>query len=587
MNCRDISRLLAEHRLGQQTGQQQSDVERHLASCRHCAFDLEIHARLIKLPVPQMPADLTARCRAAVIARKGPGPYVLLGVGLALAAAAAMLALYLNGSAQRPAAELAQADPGVIRAPVPEVMTQAPGGGGAASPGESGPMQDGAAPGGASAGFSVQVLPPVHEATDPATRTAAWNFHAAFVEQLRVVPGLILLEPEPLASDVEPDFRILVTSKAKPPSTPTPNPFPWHVEMRVEALHGIRDVNPIRIIPRSFGADCRLRTPPLNTCSNAAGSAASDIAWLRVNAFPPNPSLMRWLQERIDERALPDFSRVVLFMDFVKVGRKLAGWRWDAASISSALNLVSDATSPIDRRQVLILLLGARHPALVEPLCDLLDKEDDESVRAAIVKILIDDFGTNAEARAALERLTRTEARQGVRLQAEDALGGAEGGRGMAMEILADVRFTEAERVSQLVRRSNGLDGGLIQILHDDAVLVQLAPLLRGIGSGPPELRPSDEQRALLTDQATLMLSLAPVRRTAATDMLIEAMRNSHPSVRSAAILASGTRRPCEDRVRKALEDAAKDPYPPVSGAAARALGVGACSAPQGNSPVR
>lgn len=118
MNCRDIARLLDDEDVRALPAAVHSDVQAHLATCRECARDWQIHAQLAEMPIPALPAGLRAQfmARAAqrpVIGAHRRNRFLVIGAVVAMAAAAAVLTLQVDEPAPPAAAavEAAQAEP--------------------------------------------------------------------------------------------------------------------------------------------------------------------------------------------------------------------------------------------------------------------------------------------------------------------------------------------------------------------------------------------------------------------------------------------------------------------------------------------
>lgn len=98
MSCQDMARMLEEQEVDGLLAIEQPAVQAHLAACRDCARDWQIHARLSAVTIPSVPAELRARYAApaagvanAIAQRRSQ--FIVFGTFVAVAAVAAMLAL--------------------------------------------------------------------------------------------------------------------------------------------------------------------------------------------------------------------------------------------------------------------------------------------------------------------------------------------------------------------------------------------------------------------------------------------------------------------------------------------------------------
>lgn len=115
MNCQDIARILDERGVDHLLSGHQDDVQAHLATCRDCTRDWQIHAELSKAAIPAVPAELRAHFAAPLAGGLNPGVrrrsrFVVIGAVVAVAAAAGMLALQMNRS-PAPGPEASATDP--------------------------------------------------------------------------------------------------------------------------------------------------------------------------------------------------------------------------------------------------------------------------------------------------------------------------------------------------------------------------------------------------------------------------------------------------------------------------------------------
>jgi len=122
MNCQDIARLLDEKQVDELLADEQSSARVHLATCRDCARDWQIHAQLSNTVIPAVPAGLRARFPTQVASGSSPRTHwrsrlVVIGAMVAVATAATMLTLQMGApsSSAVATANPLQATPSVIQ----------------------------------------------------------------------------------------------------------------------------------------------------------------------------------------------------------------------------------------------------------------------------------------------------------------------------------------------------------------------------------------------------------------------------------------------------------------------------------------
>ncbi len=91
MNCQDIARILDEQEVDSLLAEERSGVHAHLATCRDCARDWQIHAQLLGVTIPAVPAELRALyvTQAAGVVAPGArrrGRFVVIGTLVTVAA---------------------------------------------------------------------------------------------------------------------------------------------------------------------------------------------------------------------------------------------------------------------------------------------------------------------------------------------------------------------------------------------------------------------------------------------------------------------------------------------------------------------
>lgn len=101
MNCQDIAHLLDEREVEGLLAAEQAGVRAHLATCRDCARDWQIHAQLLEEAIPAVPVELRARFHAQKTRVVGTSArryssFMIVGTLVTVAAAALILAWQMN-----------------------------------------------------------------------------------------------------------------------------------------------------------------------------------------------------------------------------------------------------------------------------------------------------------------------------------------------------------------------------------------------------------------------------------------------------------------------------------------------------------
>jgi hypothetical protein len=131
MNCQQISRIADSGSFSKLGAVELGEAEAHASSCARCAAVWGAHAGLATLPIPEMPAELTLRCRtlAALPANNTRRPMMrrltVVGSLVALAAAAGLLVMQQGGKPVQESQPAVAAAPDAVAAPMPTVATPA------------------------------------------------------------------------------------------------------------------------------------------------------------------------------------------------------------------------------------------------------------------------------------------------------------------------------------------------------------------------------------------------------------------------------------------------------------------------------
>ncbi len=591
MNCQDVSLALDDRDIGALTEAQRREFDAHLASCPDCAHDWDIHRRMVATQAPPMPAALVAQVRVLVAARSGsssgrraPHRLLLLGTVLLVGAAAAMLAMRLTGT-PTPQAAVAAPDPDATSALTPVQPTSEalplPVAGQAepAEPVASKEALPEVKP------FTVRVMPLKNETTDATSSSAAVTMYAAFVERLRAVPGLTLLDQDD--PEAHPVYRITITGMS------SGNQFGGTVGAETLKPDGFPSGAFYFGLGGDMPATCASHLPvsaDSSPCQDPEGIATNMVGRLRKMLFPPDPALRRQLQVRLLDKSLDAQQRLQALSELATYGRanQLAGGAGavtqvlrDPAVLRGAVDLATNAATPAQRAQAWYTLRGADSAELVQPLLASLRKDPDREVRLAAIGVLDDGFEKDPRARVALETSAQQETDPMLRALAQRALGGANGDSAWRQYLLTSLKDTSRsslERIEALLYQMNlpaseAFRGSMaasgqrqLALLLDADSITALVSVLPGAAV---------QSRILGASAASLVNELAQLDHPAITEMLLASVQGDSrwlDPVSAAYALGQLSRRD-QPRVRAVLEKMrADDPIPQVRQAATESL---------------
>lgn len=419
MNCQEFAQVLDEQELHQLPVAAREAAEAHLAACQDCRSDLEMHQRLAEMPIPALSAARIAGWRAlttsaAIVRERRHLPrnrYIAAGALVVAAAAAIMVGIRVEAPPER----MVAVAPGPVAQPAPELPVPAE-----QVPSLVSPVQtvkvaaadpDTATPDPpAPSSFTLLVQPLQIETEDPLVQASAQQFYAALIDELRRVPGLVMIGPDPaIDPEARPtDFRMSAAARAATASSPG---MQWEVMLRLHVFQGRRRVQPFRI----YGSG-----------EEAAATAPGIARMLRGMVFPASPSLKERLAAQFTDVTIPqeDRLRALEELTSMKVGdcpptaaaqNCLRRAPLDVDQVHAALAMVSGPGEPLVRAGILRALSGQRHADLVQPLIEMAYRETSAEVRLEAVALLAEDFITDVAARSALELVARDDELLAVR----------------------------------------------------------------------------------------------------------------------------------------------------------------------------
>ncbi|MEO8316545.1 MAG: HEAT repeat domain-containing protein, partial [Pseudomonadota bacterium] len=482
MNCRELTEILDNEKAALNPTQR-LDAEAHIATCAECAQNWHLQADLADLPVMALPADFVSRCRILVArgAQNIPsrtGRRVLVGTLAALAAAAAVMALL-----PRPTAPTAPSAP-TNKASVAEVHATAPVIGLESVDLAPEPLQVIAveapakpkftvsvvaplpplAPGSPASGTSSYFSPADAEAvrayqSNPSRQQAVQAFHNALLDELRRIPGLTLVDPDqPIADPSGRNYRVTFGFSTQ---------FGLDgkvmlgdgrvVSLGVTAEQLKPDGKNVRRLSSGVAIDLLAPcagTPPVvdaPACRDPCGQAAEMARKLRQEVFPPDASVTRPLQARLQDPSQDASQRIKTLEDLFKLSRDhddLALLR-EPGVVRAAIALAANG-DPALRTQIWRMMRGVGNPDLIQPLLASLT-QDPSDVRLAAIETLSADFLGDPRVRAALASTAVEDPRPLVRAVAERGISGEEPWRRYVDSSLKDSNQPAAQRVEALV----------------------------------------------------------------------------------------------------------------------------------------
>lgn len=506
-------------------------------------------------PRPELRSRILARA-SVLEGAKGKGGRanrtIFVGVILAIAAAAAMVAWSLKDESASPPAVVSitpeAAGPAPVSREVQAVEQHR------RLPKEAAKASDSQETLPAATPFNVLMLPLQDDITDPVARAAINAFQSALAEDLRTIPGLVLLSDLKQVEGLPSYFRIKVQQLDE-----TQNGITY-----IELKSG--DEYPGKRWPVEWGGLWNgpgmvgLPIDPAAACAPAAegqispcitGLASYVSSVLRKRLFPPEPARLLQLRNQALNASLESRKRLEALTELAET-KSGGAWR-EAAMVRVALNMISTTADPGLKAQVWKLMKGIRNPDLVAPLTATLRNELDQEVRLQAVTRLQEDFASDPAARQALEIVARDDSRPLVRAIAQRALDGGAGWGKYVLTSLKDASKTDMERIEVFtyfvsapclmasVGRCFKSSGQLFESRQsvDDGALNALADLAgRSMEFRQTLLNVVNELREIDRPAMTsLLLALLEGATTAEKSRLILALSSQHTDPRARAVL--------------------------------------------------
>lgn len=499
-----------------------------------------------------------------------PGRAILFGTILVVAAAAAALVSQLLGSSAQVAAELPVMTEAVESPPEPAPLVQAeveisvPAAAVDATPlvAPDAPMPP------AAVSFTVLVQPLRLDTDVQAVEARVRAYFNALVDELRTVPGLVLIAPGAV-NTIPADFRITV-SGGEMGSGFMQGVTSWQVSLRTEAWQdGYRPLD--RGTMGSGGildADsCQHESDP-RRCGPARDAVRTVSNLLQV--FPSSPA-MDELRSRYRAEAQAPAQQGVAVPASVSLqpGDVSA---MDAETIGLILNRIAVVPEPGPRASLWLSLRGQVYPEQLQLLLYALRGEQADVVRRELITQLALEFADEPAARESLAAVAAVEPQPLARHVAERALFGDGPWRSFVAASLRDTGMTAAQRLEPLMwmletrQRYPRVDSTLKDMLPD-LLEADGARMLAGV-----LLRKQEESTDPLDALATglVVAQLGAMDDPAAPELLL-AWFDAAPSEDSLRLLG---RHRDDSRIRTKLEGiVAGHPDPALRRMAASVLG--------------
>ncbi|HTQ36903.1 MAG TPA: hypothetical protein VMH77_07690 [Steroidobacteraceae bacterium] len=403
--------------------------------------------------------------------------------------------------------------------------------------------------------FTVKVLPLQLDTSDPAVESKVQDYFHALLDELRLVPGLVLIGPDAMsAADTQADFRIAVSGGGPGGSEFMEGVAGWQVTLRTEVWrdHAYRQEARGTMGSLHMGTGTCPQGPGQPDKCGPDGAAATDVAAL-IKLFPASPALDA-LREHNREQAELQARDIVTLPPVDLTQRQGAVPPLDDQVVHSILERIAAVPAPGPRAALWLALRGQKYPERLPLLLKALREETADVVRKEIITQLALDFSDDPAVRTALAPVAAVEPQALPRHVAQRALSGDAPWRDYVLATFRDASLTASQRLDPLAwmvdagQRYPGVDATLNDVLPamldgDGArVLVDL------LASKQKDQKGSDPMAGL--DGIVLMARLSTVDQAAVPDLLV-AYFDAMPSEVALGLLVQHHADP---RVREKLE---------------------------------
>lgn len=309
-------------------------------------------------------------------------------------------------------------------------------------------------------------------------------FHAQLIQELRQVPGIVLLpaDDKEVPANAMPLYRLTVASlpttrldnggesyasRYEPNRRGMYTPMSglmgtqWPVEIRVERngrlapassnqdaiVHLARDGVPR---PAICAQELRPQRGVGLLCLTSAQLAAHVADGLRLQVLPPDQGIYDKLVGRIRDGSLSERQRSLDLNSLMMARRTGHLVALDAEGTQAIIAFATSSSSAM-RGTIWRLLRGDPVSGFVDPMIDSLRGDADPETRLEALTTLVEDHGKEPRVRVALEVAAREDPRELNRMLARRALGGEIEWRRYVIATLQDSRQSTWDRTGPLL----------------------------------------------------------------------------------------------------------------------------------------
>jgi HEAT repeat protein len=303
--------------------------------------------------------------------------------------------------------------------------------------------------------FLVRVLRRDLEA-GPGGNQAIDSLRDTLIEQLRAVPGLVLVESDLTKEKTSPRYQLslLGVVEAGPDGRPVQKKNRYvpvgmvaaQVQSNGQSVNRLYYGDSVDLLAPCAGAAPSADTP----CKDLRGAVATMVRKLQEEVFPPDPAVTRGLQAKLRDTSLDAAQRIKALFDLLKIRDNIEerGVLGNPLVVRAVIDLAASA-DPALRARIWRVMRGVGSRELIQPLMDSVSNEPVD-VRLAALEVL-SDFREDPRVRSTLESIALGDSRPLVRAVAERTLSGEEPWKRYVANSLKDSSRSAAERAEALV----------------------------------------------------------------------------------------------------------------------------------------
>jgi hypothetical protein len=390
--------------------------------------------------------------------------------------------------------------------------------------------------------YSVQLQPLQFETDDPAVQPGIREYYEAMLEQLKLIPGLVLAAPGGAGIEGKPaDYRLTLIGLPGAVADASTQPQRWQVRQLVEKRQGSSFERFTDSTLRFSSFSC---VGPDGAECSMAQKARANVTYLQLPSYP-TAAQATCSRARAAERppTQPPVAAASMAIGFID---RLAG------------------KEPAGRTSSLGLLRNLVKPEMVPALVAALHESTDDTFRGEIVSLLAAKFPDDPAAREALAVVATANAGTLQGHVAQRALTGEGPWRDYTIASIRDASLPAAKRLEPLswmveamtlepANEASAID--LLATLQQDGGEQALSQLLAGVVQAGVDGGMANFQQGQL-----VMRKLGALKHPAAVTLLIDCY-DAIPNGTTLNILAS---RRDDPRVTSKLEAIAGDPSNPA-----------------------